>query len=166
MKTKSKGKKALLFLAVISVSLLLAMYCDPIGYRYNRSELPETPVNLQEFNSRYDDYNSTAPSLGNLIPFCFSSNRKSQGEHFDVIYMPMNVNFDKSTGILKVTNEYANWGIRAENFGEKVNTADDEYRSIFFYEGVDRTRDMMLFSSNRTGSLGGFDLYFAGIHKD
>jgi hypothetical protein len=65
-----------------------------------------------------------------------------------------------------VTNEYANWGIRAENFGEKVNTANDEYRSKFFNEGVDRTRDMMLFSSNRTGGLGGFDLYFARISKD
>ena len=86
MKRTSKGNKALFFLAILTLSLFMAMYCDPIGYRYNQGELPETPVNLQEFNTQYDDYNSTAPSLGDLVPFCFSSNRKSQGEHFDVLY--------------------------------------------------------------------------------
>ena len=52
------------------------------------------------------------------------------------------------------------------NFGEKVNTEFDEYRPILIDEGVSWTQTMMVFSSNRTGGMGGFDLYFAGIEND
>ena len=76
------------------------------GYKYEQGVLPTTPVNLEDFNSEYDDYNSTAPTTGSAIPFCFSSNRNSQGGDFDVVYMPMNTVFDKSTGVLTISNEY------------------------------------------------------------
>ena len=52
------------------------------------------------------------------------------------------------------------------NFGEKINTEFDEYRPILIDEGVSWTQTMMMFSSNRTGGLGGFDLYFVGIENE
>ena len=189
---KNITKLVLLMVLIISIS------CEKTlnGYKYETGTLPETPVNLADFNTEYDDYNSTAPSLGDLIPFCFSTNRNSQGNVFDIIYQPMNVNFDKTTGILKITNEYANWGVYMDdyeiiksgitkikttgndlyystlengvwsepiNFGEKINTEFDEYRPILINEGVSRDQTMMVFSSNRPGGFGGFDLYFVGI---
>ena len=51
------------------------------------------------------------------------------------------------------------------NFGEKVNSEFDEYRPILINEGVSETQTMMVFSSNRPGGLGGFDLYFVGIEN-
>ena len=50
------------------------------------------------------------------------------------------------------------------NFGNKINTEYDEYRPIvkFFW---DFTNDFMIFSSNRPGGKGGFDLYYVGIDK-
>ncbi|MFO7940925.1 MAG: hypothetical protein R6U66_14350 [Bacteroidales bacterium] len=110
--------------AMVKIVLLTALLslgaCDnspiPGGYNYNEGMLPDTPENLSQFNSAYDDYNSTAPTLGFLIPFCFSTNRNSHGGEFDVIFQPMNVNFNKTTGILTVTNEYANWGIYEEEY--------------------------------------------------
>jgi hypothetical protein len=50
------------------------------------------------------------------------------------------------------------------NFGDRINTAYDEYRPIVFqyYEFVN---DLMIFSSNRPGGKGGFDLYYVGIPK-
>jgi len=51
------------------------------------------------------------------------------------------------------------------NFGEEINSEYDEYRPILFDEGVDNNRNMMVFSSNRPGGLGGFDLYFVGVLK-
>ena len=50
------------------------------------------------------------------------------------------------------------------NFGEKINTEYDEYRPIvlMYYEFVN---DLMLFSSNRPGGKGGYDLYYVGISK-
>jgi hypothetical protein len=66
------------------------------------------------------------------------------------------------------------------NFGEKINTAYDEYRPILNPEGNQSdgyyenkyfgiyqrfTNDFILFSSNRPGGKGGFDLYYVGISK-
>ena len=50
------------------------------------------------------------------------------------------------------------------NFGEKINTEYDEFRPIAIYAGY-YVNDVMLFSSNRPGGLGGFDLYYVGIPK-
>lgn len=48
------------------------------------------------------------------------------------------------------------------NFGNRINTEYDEYRPIVtrYYEFEN---DLMLFSSNRPGGKGGFDLYYVGI---
>jgi Tol biopolymer transport system component len=46
------------------------------------------------------------------------------------------------------------------NFGEKINSSSDEYRPITFsFNGI----VIMIFSSNRPGGKGGFDLYSAQI---
>lgn len=50
------------------------------------------------------------------------------------------------------------------NFGEKINTEYDEFRPITIL-GIHYINDVMLFSSNRPGGLGGFDLYYVGIPK-
>ncbi len=50
------------------------------------------------------------------------------------------------------------------NFGPAINTQYDEYRPAVVY-AADFTNDLMLFSSNRPGGLGGFDLYYVGIPK-
>ncbi len=122
---------------IIAVAVLLSLLsCEYIGhggYKYEQGSLPDSPINLELFNSEYDDYNSTAPSLGRLIPFCFSTNRNSQGGNFDVIYQPMNINFDKTSGVLKVINKYENWGIFASEYGiiqnglNKINTTGNEF---------------------------------------
>lgn len=51
------------------------------------------------------------------------------------------------------------------NFGPTINTASDEYRPILVSLGFDFSNDCMLFSSNRTGGKGGFDLYYVGVPK-
>jgi len=136
--------------------------CWPVNHKYEYGELPEIPVNLQDFNSEYDDYNSTAPSLGYLIPFCFSTNRKSKGGEFDVIYKPMNVNFEKSTGVLKVTNQYDNWGIRAEDYGillqavKKINTIGNEFGPYLIPEFEDSSGDysfVLLYATDQSGDF-------------
>jgi hypothetical protein len=56
------------------------------------------------------------------------------------------------------------WDI-PQNFGATINTEFDEYRPILFEEGADIKWHMMVFSSNREGGMGGFDLYFVGVEK-
>ena len=107
---------------ILAFIFLLSLFsCYPHGYEYNQGSLPDTPVNLEDFNSEYDDYNSTAPTLGWLIPFCFSTNRNSTGNNFDIIYRPMDVSFSKTTGILDVTNGYGGWGLYQETYSVLIN---------------------------------------------
>lgn len=49
------------------------------------------------------------------------------------------------------------------NFGAPINSVSDEYRP-FLGGHADFTNFYLLFSSNRSGGKGGFDLYFTGIN--
>lgn len=112
----------------VLIGFIFLASCEKTPERYKPGKLPDTPVNLTDFNTQYDDFNSAAPSSGYLIPFCFSTNRNSNGNEFDIIYMPMNVNFDKATGVLTVSNEYANWGIYREQY-EKIKSGLHKIKS-------------------------------------
>jgi hypothetical protein len=48
------------------------------------------------------------------------------------------------------------------NFGPAINTSSDEYRPILT-SPPDYTNQLMIFSSNRPGGKGGFDLYRVGV---
>lgn len=50
------------------------------------------------------------------------------------------------------------------NFGEEINTEYDEFRPISIFANR-YINDLMFFSSNRPGGIGGFDLYYVGIPK-
>jgi hypothetical protein len=109
-----------------------------------QSSEPYQSIKLN-INSDYDD---KCPFVnGNLL--VFSSNRPGGSGGFDLYY-----------------SIYQN-GIWSSpvNFGAKINTEYDEYRPITHYEyGFDN--NLMVFSSNRPGGLGGFDLYYVGISKN
>ena len=48
------------------------------------------------------------------------------------------------------------------NFGSQINSSYDEFRPIAIYAGGFET-DLLIFSSNRPGGHGGFDLYYVGL---
>ncbi len=103
---------------------------------YGSVTIPETPVNLGDINSIYDDYNSASPIMGNLTPLCFSSNRNSSGKDFDIILKMLDVYYLKSDGILHVGEDKAKPGTPfllayAENTNlslalDKINTSSNE----------------------------------------
>jgi hypothetical protein len=145
----------------VLIGLIISTSCEknPSGYKYEQGTLPDTPVNLSDFNTEYDDYNSTAPSLGRLIPFCFSTNRNSNGNEFDIIYQPMNVNFDKTTGDLKVINEYANWGVYMDDYEiiktglNKIKTTGNEFGpNLMTGYSSNEYNFTLLYSSDLTGN--------------
>jgi len=51
------------------------------------------------------------------------------------------------------------------NMGDDINTAYDEYRPMVVSTGEWFINDLMIFSSNRPGGRGGFDLYYVGVPK-
>jgi len=76
----------------------------------------------------------------------FSSNRSGGMGGFDIYY-----------SIFK----NGNWNSPI-NLGPGINTSSDEYRPVLGFK-ADYTNSFMIFSSNRPGGKGGFDLYFTGI---
>ena len=87
--------------------------------------------------------NDKCPSVtGNLI--VFTSDRDGGYGGYDLYYSQF-MNNQWSTPV---------------NFGDKINSSSDEYRPITFtFNGI----DLMIFSSNRSGGKGGFDLYCVKI---
>lgn len=105
------------------------------------SDVVNEPVRLS-INSAYDD---KCPYVNGKL-LVFTSNRPGGYGGLDLYYSVMTD---------------GNWS-EPVNFGEGINTAYDEYRPITYSE--DRfDNNLLIFSSNRPGGKGGFDLYYMGI---
>ena len=142
--------------------------CYPV-YKYHVGTFPEKPVNMENINSEFDDYNSTAPTLGKTGPLCFSSNRESYGKDFDIVYMLLDVIMSKSTGILTVDeNNRYNFDIYAANLNlndavSRVNTGNDELGPYLIPQGnghikvengnLNYQNYIMLYAANESGNL-------------
>jgi hypothetical protein len=94
-------------------------------------------------SSTYDD--KCPYIMGNLM--VFTSNRPGGFGGYDLYYS---------------TFSNGQWSAPV-NFGNKINTAFDEYRPVISNVGFEN--NLMLFSSNRPGGKGGFDLYYVGVKK-
>jgi ABC-type cobalt transport system substrate-binding protein len=111
-------------------------------YKYNTATVPETPVNMEEINSVYDDYNSTSPIKGESSPLCFSSNRSSSGGNFDLEYKFLSIIFSKLTGKLYVGEDdddaFSETGLAYKNIIKAfwvVNSTDNELGPYLIPQG-------------------------------
>lgn len=136
------------------------------GYKYNTGTFPSNPVNFAEMNTEYDDYNATSPILGEAVPLCFSSNRNSKGENFDLVYKPFSIVFSKTTGELNIGAEDEAYGEWLQNNSTltdamgKVNSPYDElgpfllFRDLMVTEDYDRYYTyFLLYANNENGDL-------------
>jgi len=99
-------------------------------------------VPIDSINSTSDD---KCPFVKGKV-MVFTSNRPGGLGGYDLYY-----------SILK----NGKWG-SAKNMGPKINTSSDEYRPILVSH-QDFTNTLMIFSSNRSGGKGGYDLYMRGM---
>jgi hypothetical protein len=101
---------------------------------------PATPVD--SLNSTSDD---KCPMVMNRI-MVFTSNRPGGIGGYDLYYSVFNK---------------GRWGSPV-NFGPGINTSYNEYRPVIGWQ-EDFTNYFLMFSSDRPGGLGGYDLYFTGV---
>jgi len=110
------------------------------------SENSSVPVEKDVvLSSEFDD---KCPSINNNI-LVFASNRAGGFGGYDLYYSFF---------------ENGNWG-EPINFGSGINSEYDEFRPIVRSDEWQFDNDMMIFSSNRLGGKGGFDLYCVGIQR-
>lgn len=101
-----------------------------------------TVARIDSINSEYDD--KCPLVIRNLM--VFTSNRPGGLGGYDLYY-----------SIYKD----GKWGSPI-NFGPTVNSESDEYRPVVGYH-PDFSNYFLIFSSDRPGGVGGFDIWFAGI---
>lgn len=128
--------------------LLLTLFVSMTWYACVRpddsvtAKFPETPTNLTDFNTEFDDYNSTAPSFGETFPFCFSSNRNSNGNQFDIVYMLMSIEFDKDSKELSIYNnkngnlDVVRYNAHLNSGMNKINTSTNEFGPYLIPKGL------------------------------
>jgi len=102
----------------------------------------ESSLPLDSINSQYDD---VCPMVCRDI-LVFASNRPGGMGGYDLYYSLF---------------KNGKWNSPV-NFGPRINTQYDEYRPVLGSH-IDFTNNFIVFSSNRPGGKGLFDLYFAGV---
>lgn len=113
-----------------------------LSFLSSKAVRPSSAVEV--LNSSYDD---KCPYFSNNR-LVFSSNRPGGFGGYDLYYSVY------KDGVFSTP----------VNFGETINTEFDEYRPIV-ESPAQFDNEFMLFSSNRPGGKGGFDLYHLGIAK-
>jgi hypothetical protein len=100
------------------------------------------PVKTDSINSAYDD---KCPFIYKNI-MVFASNRPGGLGGYDLYYSVL---------------RNGKWSSPV-NMGPRINTSSNEYRPIL---GIDNNfiNKFLIFSSDRPGGKGGFDLYFTGV---
>jgi len=164
--------RTLKFLSLLLLALMLQA-CPSTGNEgddFFWGELPVNPVNLEDFNTEYDDYNMSLYALfsGRIVPFCFSTNRHSQGGEFDIRYDPMYVRWDKTTGDLSVKsdperqkNSFVEKFGDLKNSGSVVNSEANELGPYLVYSPHDEFSDANLVLLYATDLDGDFDIRYA-----
>jgi hypothetical protein len=143
-------------------SLILVTFCiccctptdtEDIGW------IPETPVNFEKINSEFDDYNSDyGPSVGGSLTLCFSSNRNSKGQHYDIIQKNILLAFDEKTEkITAYEDDYYDWiSTTFLNYIlPLINTNSNEfgpYTKLFNYDNY-----LFFYATDKLGNL---DIFF------
>jgi WD40 repeat protein len=145
--------------------MILLQGCPGSGYKYNTGSFPVNPVNFNEMNTEYDDYNISSPILGESFPLVFSSTRKSRGENYDIVYKQVSIVFSKTTGELSITEnheayqEFANENRTLNRAVQKINTSADELGPCLIQMGLEQEHGneyynefILLYSNNENGN--------------
>lgn len=149
-------KKRIFIRNTLLFGLMLIVFVACPKYEYFTGSFSETPTNLSEFNTEFDDYNAAAPTLGEAFPLCFSTTRNSNGLNYDIIYKLMSIEFSKVNGTLHIyENTSSNLGVYIENANiisalHKINTPYDEFGPYLIPQGI---------NYNETNTNGTFETY-------
>ncbi|WP_288372062.1 hypothetical protein [uncultured Algoriphagus sp.] len=139
---------------------------------------PEKMLFSSDRDGTFDIYEVDLPASGSVLEYLQSSEEKeiqkigintNANDHMPFVYGDLLVfSSDRPGGYggydLYYSFRSGDGWTEPENFGPKINSEFDEYRPVVS-DSWEFENQVMIFSSNRPGGLGGFDLYFVGIPK-
>ena len=102
--------------------------CPSHRFEHAKGHFSNVPTNFTDVNSVYDDYNSALPIIWHNQYLCFSSNRKSAGQNFDIIGDNLNIVWDMETGVLTVDSSNPHYDISyIDSLQNMINTPANEF---------------------------------------
>ena len=135
---------------------------------YKEGHFSTTPTNFASINTAYDDYNSALNQSGETFELCFSSNRKTNGSNFDIVYKFIEILYDWETRDLYIGEaKYFNLDLEARsnslyNAMQKINTNSDEFGPFMLPLGTKENpgnsywgvyyANLFLFSNDESGN--------------
>lgn len=144
----------LLFSLLVIVNSCYLWFTPKLNESIN---LPDSPVNLTEFNSEYDDFNITSPFFLNSYRLSFSSNRNSLGHDFDIIYKPMIFIFKRFTNEFFVKVDSAKiedeLGGNISELLNQINTSGNEFGpNLLFTDNSPKPNYTLMYATNGSGN--------------
>lgn len=155
-----KTLKILLIAFIITLSSCFIFNNDDYDFTYE-TIVTELPVNLENINSSFDDYNSHLPYPASRHGIYFSTNRNSSGNNFDIIHKNMDISYHPKDDILNISYvSDVNNDVYTIKVLETINTNFDEYGP--FYHWGDEYYEYFFYANNASGD---FDIKYASSKK-
>lgn len=123
---------------------------------YPTGTFPDSVINMETINSKYDDYNTGLYQLYGYAPIIFSSNRKSLGGQFDLEQAAISFKFDQTTGAFSLGADITDDGF-LDKLINKAKTAGNDFGPYRLYSSLDGFEYLCLSSVNTQGDL---DMYY------
>ena len=141
--------KTELFLPLIFL-FVSVLSCSPDIVLKSDHGFPDEPVNLEMFNSKYDDYNSDmAPGEYDMYSFIFSSNRNSKGKDYDfnIFSLGMSYPFDKDVVSISESAGITSTHNYIKEIIDDINTTANEFGPYIYYlpESTDPHNEEFIF---------------------
>jgi hypothetical protein len=140
-------KKGLIILLIVEI---LLTNCIKKKFEYDII-ITEIPVNLEDLNSKYDDYNSDLPFPGARQYIYFSSNRNSDGNNFDILGKSFDISYHSEEDILNISTQIIEEPFIGRKLFPLINTTSNELGPYSFSLTEDRARIYFLYANNEKG---------------
>lgn len=148
----------LIVLGFVIISCNPEIVPEPVNYEIGW--FPESPENISDLNTEYDDYNSNINVTGERIDLYYSTNKETAGNNYDISSRCIDafLNLDNDVFSFHVSNSEPSY---AFELLPKINTDFDEFGPFAFYsDSVHNsfTWWYFLYANNESGN---FDIRFA-----
>jgi len=125
-----KAIKIFAFLILAFLFSACPIFNNDYHFEYN-TIVGTTPVNLEQANTAYDDYNSNLPYEGFGTTLFFSSNRNSSGVNFDIIPMYANISYHEKDDAIDMDLSYGSSYEFEKKLLNLANTASNQLGPLF-----------------------------------
>lgn len=157
-------KRSLCFNCILLIIFILSFSICNSGckktenpIKFPNGTFPDSVYNLTGINSAFDDYNLSPYQLTGSLQLIFSSNRKSNGNQFDLEQANISFTFDQTNGLFSYSATMTSDPF-LDKLINKAKTPGNDFGPYRFYSSLDGYEYLLLASTTGAGDLDMFYL--------